>query len=308
MYRRKVLFSALLFCSAGLVAFGQDSSFMVEVKPTRTTVKCTESFRVSTAIRNNSNEEKSLNVWSCSYSTQWSSDNPVVRIDGADCMKNGLGTVRLKPGEAYERELWIHVEPFAGTCQHESITFRLRFEDGNRRTAPKISPIWSNAVTVRVTNDGNSGAAARTKSNLPADPGSGTGGVTITHVCETTSYNPKPAGVPASRLTFLEGNKVSTTSSILVYNTSSQTYDGTLTIKNVGIRSIVGPFRIVLDSLTEGVTLANSTSTFSCWPYITVPDADSLEPGRSASVNLQFSNPKNATIKYVPMVYSGSFD
>jgi hypothetical protein len=311
MNKLKVLSSALLFCLTGLTAYCQGSPLKIEITTAKSAVKNDEEFSVNTVIRNTGRNDQVLAILDCCYSMLWVADNPSVYVDcGEACMNNSLYEMKLKPGDSYEKTVLVHVEPLIGDAPYQQATFRLGFRNDTEGTqSPNPLRIWSNAVTVNVTNDGKSGGGSASAKNIrPADTRRGTGGITITHVCETTSYNPKPPGVPPSRLTLLEGNRVSTTSSVLAYNASSHTYDGMLTIKNVGSGKIVGPFRIVFDSLTSGVTLTNSTSTFSCWPSVTALDVDSLEPGRSASVNLRFSNPKNETIKYVPLVYSGSFN
>jgi hypothetical protein len=304
-----VLLGVLLLGFSAMAIYCQDSPLKAEIKLVRTAVRNKENFSVSTIIRNASANEQAFAVLYCCYAMLWTADNPSVQTDCSEaCARNSAVKITLKPGETYEKNVLVRVELPAGTSQTESVTFRLGFHAPIYRSEPKIPTIWSNAITVKVTNDGDSRGAAKAKTNLPADSGSGTGGITITHVCETTNYNPKPPGAPPTSITLLEGGKVTTASSVLVYNTSNHTYNGILTIKNDSKGTILGPFQVVLDSLTDGVTLANSTSTFSCWPYLTVPAVDSLEPGQSATVNVQFSNPKNATIKYVPMVYSGSFD
>jgi len=59
-------------------------------------------------------------------------------------------------------------------------------------------------------NNGTSGGAAIMRGVQPMDPGSGTGGTTVTSVSETTNYQyPTAPGVPPSTLTFLDGSQVS---------------------------------------------------------------------------------------------------
>jgi hypothetical protein len=81
------------------------------------------------------------------------------------------------------------------------------------------------------------------------------------------------------------------------------TFAQQMTITNNTSGVLSGPFFVVLDGLSESVTLANRngvTATFAPLgaPYIQVPGS-SLGPGASASVLLQFANPTNA-----PMIYS----
>ena len=160
------------------------------------------------------------------------------------------------------------------------------------------------------SNNGTSGGTATTKNSLPMDPGSGTGGATITSVSETTSFQyPTAPGVPASTLTYLSGTQVSATISNLVGNGANRTIDETMTITNVGSGTIAGPFQMVLDSQRSACgELENATGTFGGWPYITVPGAESIDPGQSVSVDLQFTiGPCIPTI-FTPLIYSGSFD
>ena len=108
--------------------------------------------------------------------------------------------------------------------------------------------------------------------------------------------------------TLLGGSQIAVTSSGLAYSRVSQTFNGTVTITNISNSTIVGPFQIVLYSLTAGATLMNATGAFGEWSYVTVPAAGSLAPGQSASVTVEFKNPSNATINFTPVTYSGSFN
>jgi hypothetical protein len=170
------------------------------------------------------------------------------------------------------------------------------------------------------TYNGTSGGTDTTKNLMPVDPGSGTGGTFVTNYSATTNYQfPKGLGVTAINgvstgssgsptLTLLGAGQASVVASGLAFSRVTQTFNGTLTLINTGSASIAGPFQIVLDSLTTGVTLANATSTFGGWSYITVPSTASLAPGASASVTVQFSNPGNVVINFSPVPYSGSFN
>ena len=167
--------------------------------------------------------------------------------------------------------------------------------------------------------NGSAGGIYDTTKSIPepVDPGSGSGGITVISVSETTNYQyPKGLGVtgingvsisptmPTSTLS----TEISATSSGLAYSRITQTFDATVTITNTSTGTIAGPFQIVFDSLTAGVTLTNATSSFGGWPYVTVPGVGSLAPGRSASVVVQCSDPTNAVISANLVVYSGSFN
>ena len=116
--------------------------------------------------------------------------------------------------------------------------------------------------------------------------------------------SPVSSGSPAPPT--LLGRQISVTSSGLAYSRATQTFNGIVTITNISNSTINGPFQIVFDSLTAGVTLTNATSTFGGWPYVSVPA--SLAPGQSASVNMQFRNASNAVINASPVIYSGTFN
>src|SRR5579863_861416 len=137
------------------------------------------------------------------------------------------------------------------------------------------------------------------------DHPNGVGGIAVTNVNKTTTYEYLGGTLIGS--TLLTGSQVAATTSGLAYNRVTQTFDGTVTITNVSSSTIAGPFQIVLNSLTSGVTVANATSTFGGWSYVTVPTVSSLAPGQSATVPVQFKNPSNATIRFIPLTYVGSF-
>jgi hypothetical protein len=100
--------------------------------------------------------------------------------------------------------------------------------------------------------------------------------------------------------------QVSITASGLAYSRVSQTFNGTITVKNIGATTIAGPFEILFTALPSGVTLANATGTIGGVPYLTLPGA-SLAPGQSATVSVQLRNPGNVQINLTPVIYSGGF-
>ena len=101
-------------------------------------------------------------------------------------------------------------------------------------------------------------------------------------------------------------SSLSTTASGLVYGRVTQTYSGTVTIKNNGAGTLNGPFQIVFSALTSGVTLLNATDTFKGSPFLTVPAVVSLAPGHSTTISVQFSDPSSARINFTPITYVGS--
>jgi hypothetical protein len=99
---------------------------------------------------------------------------------------------------------------------------------------------------------------------------------------------------------------IATTASGLLYSRVTQTYGGTVTIKNTGGSAVAGPFQILFTGLSANVTLANASGVISGTPYLTVPGVSSLSPGQSATVSVQFKNPSNVTIHFTPVIQEGS--
>jgi hypothetical protein len=104
-------------------------------------------------------------------------------------------------------------------------------------------------------------------------------------------------------------SSVAVTTSAFVLNRLTQTYSGTITIANSSSSALQRPLTLVLNNLTAGVTAISPTGTLTAQsPYYLVPGSGtSLGPGQTATVAVQFSNPANAKIVFVPKTYSGSF-
>ncbi len=152
---------------------------------------------------------------------------------------------------------------------------------------------WTWASTFNGTAGG---VFDQTASVYPIDPGSGTGGITITGINGVTL----PPVVPAAQ--------VATTASGLAYSRVSQTFNGTVTVTNISNSSIAGPLQILFLGTPVGVTLVNATDSLSGTPYLTIPAVTSLAPGQSVTVAVQFKNPANATINLTPTIYSGGIN
>jgi hypothetical protein len=146
------------------------------------------------------------------------------------------------------------------------------------------------------TFDGSVGFVSVTKNSTPADPGSGTGGITITSINGVQL----PTAVPASQ--------VATTASGLAYSRVSQTFNGTVTVRNISSTVITGPFQILFFGMPANVTLVNATGNLSGTPYLTVPGVATLPSGRSVTVSVEFKNPSNVTINSTPVIYAGSIN
>jgi len=127
--------------------------------------------------------------------------------------------------------------------------------------------------------------------------GSGPGYITITSI----NGVPVPPIVPTSQ--------IAATSSGLAYSRVTQTFNGTVTIKNVGTTTITTPssFQLVLAGLPDGVSLANAEGVFNLNPYVTVLLVTAVAPGQSISVPVQFYNPNDVAIRFTPEFYAGTF-
>jgi len=133
-------------------------------------------------------------------------------------------------------------------------------------------------------------------------------------VYETASFRPTYGGTGSVTITSVNGvslsplasTAISTTASGLAYSRTSQTFNGTVTIRNISSAAISGPFQVVFVSLPTGVTVANSDGSYG-GPLKTAAVAN-LSPSQSATVSVQFKNPSNAIISFTPVIYSGSIN
>jgi hypothetical protein len=108
--------------------------------------------------------------------------------------------------------------------------------------------------------------------------------------------------VPA---TAVPSGAILATASGLSYSRVTQTFNGTVTFKNVSSSTINGPLLVIFSGLAENVNLVNPTGTVNGMPYLSVP-VTSLAPGQSGSVAVQFQNPSDQIINFTPVVYTGS--
>jgi hypothetical protein len=135
---------------------------------------------------------------------------------------------------------------------------------------------------------------SQTVGDYPVIPGSGTGGVTITSINGTQL----PSAVLSSQ--------IATTTSGLAFSRVSQTFSGTVTLRNISSTAISGPFQILFLGIPANVVLVNSTGNLTGTPYLTVPTVTSLSPGESVVTSVQFKNSSNGAITFTPAIYSGS--
>jgi len=130
------------------------------------------------------------------------------------------------------------------------------------------------------------------------DPGSGSGGVTIT-------------SIDGVLLTNIPSTQIATTASGLAYSRANQTFNGSVEITNISGSTISAPsngfFQVLFTSLPIGVTLSNASGAFNGSPFITISALARLTPGQSAIVNVQFKNSSAQPINFTPMIYTGRF-
>jgi hypothetical protein len=97
-------------------------------------------------------------------------------------------------------------------------------------------------------------------------------------------------------------NNVNVSRSGLVRDRRTGFYSQQVTIKNNTPGTLAGPFYLMLDSLTAGALLSNQNGLTVNYtplgaPYIAFPP-NSLTPGASSTVTLQFSNPNAGAFSY----------
>ena len=158
-------------------------------------------------------------------------------------------------------------------------------------SAPLFEWTWTD------TWNGLTGGISGLSALGPADPGTGVGNITITSI----DGIPVPPVVPAAQL--------SVKASGLAYSRVTGTFNGTVTVTNTGGTAITTPtaFQLLLNSLPDGVTLANASGAFNEGPYVTVPQLVNLMPNQSVTVAVQFRNSSNAAINFTSELYAGSF-
>jgi len=124
-------------------------------------------------------------------------------------------------------------------------------------TLPEVPP--SNSQLPDHPGNGTGGGVGQ-KNLGPLDPNSGTGGATITSI-NGVQFPP-----------VVSASQIATTASGLAYSRVSQTFNGTVTLRNTSPNAISGPLEIVFFGMPAGVTLTSATNILSGTPYLTVPD------------------------------------
>lgn len=108
------------------------------------------------------------------------------------------------------------------------------------------------------------------------------------------------------------GDQVAVVQGGFRYNNGTKQFAQTISLTNTSTAAVSGPLSIALDSLSSNATLANANGKTSCSqpvgsPYINIDLGSSgqLSPGQTVSGTLQFINPTNGGIVYVPRVLAG---
>jgi hypothetical protein len=116
------------------------------------------------------------------------------------------------------------------------------------------------------------------------------------------------ASQPAFSLTNIPAGAVSAqvrvTQNQFTRNQATGIWTTTMTATNIGKTALAGPVQVLLTGIPSVVTLSNASGNLGGIPYVTVA-AGTLNPGSSASVLIQFSNPSNQSITYQPFTYAG---
>ncbi|HUJ16750.1 MAG TPA: MBG domain-containing protein [Nitrospirota bacterium] len=97
-------------------------------------------------------------------------------------------------------------------------------------------------------------------------------------------------------------SQFSVTTTGFSYSRAARVSTGTMTVTNISSSTVSVPLNVVLNNLTSGVILANGAGMYNGFPYIGTT-GQSLAPGQSISIPLQFSNPSNVRINFAPVVY-----
>jgi hypothetical protein len=100
---------------------------------------------------------------------------------------------------------------------------------------------------------------------------------------------------------------VDITTGPVIYNANTGRYVQDVLLKNVSAtEALKGPLYLVLENLTSGIGVTNSSGTTSCYspgsPYVViVPEGSSLPPNITAAIRLVFTDPSAAMISYSPL-------
>jgi outer membrane protein assembly factor BamB len=100
--------------------------------------------------------------------------------------------------------------------------------------------------------------------------------------------------------------QVKVTQSGFLYSRGTGIWGANMTVTNTSAVAIGGPIQVILSHLSVNATMVNNTGVRNGSPYITVSPG-ALAAGASVSVSIQFKNPSNGYINYIPVTDSGVF-
>jgi hypothetical protein len=151
-----------------------------------------------------------------------------------------------------------------------------------------------------------------TSSTVGGNPNT-TSGVTTTQTpAAGAASNTATLTVTASSQPIDVSSQVKVTTSGLVFSRATGTFNGTLTITNIGTTAIAAPLQSVFTNLIAGATLVSRTGIvpygpYAGAPYMTVPGVAPLAPGASVTISVKFTYTGTAPISYVSKTLSGAF-
>lgn len=92
----------------------------------------------------------------------------------------------------------------------------------------------------------------------------------------------------------------------LAWNRITNKYSASITLTNTSGATLAGPFQLVFDNLTAGVTLDNASGMRDGTPYVSIAGAP-VAAGASVTVPLTYSNPNKIAIGYTNTIFVGTF-
>jgi hypothetical protein len=122
--------------------------FHIIVKPKTEQIKVNERLDVELHLVNASELTQTFHVMSCSWNDQWQSSNPDIKPGSWGCWGNVPQQVKLTPGEAHEKVLWMLAKA-AGMVSFRMGFTPLDYKLGSIARQGKRT-YWSNETTIEV--------------------------------------------------------------------------------------------------------------------------------------------------------------
>ncbi len=103
-------------------------------------------------------------------------------------------------------------------------------------------------------------------------------------------------------------SKLRISPSTLVFNRTTGTWAGTISLTNTSGSTLAGPLTVQLSALPPNVSGLDATGTLpGVGPYYAVPNSGSLAPGATLKVTVRFNAPSNTRVTFSIAVYSGQY-